>query len=478
MKKISERVSLKWRFFIYLTVFTLVMLVLLWLFEIVFLDHFYKDIKIREIKSASVEAEAALQQRDYSDALSALSAQKDVCILVATQDAYVLASEEASASCMIHKMSRQHFLELWQKAEANDGLYLIRFVMQSPKGFGDQKEKAHAPEGFLLVRLVTLYDGSRAAVLLNSVISPVDATVSTLQVLVLVIMAIMLAVALLLAFYMSRKTARPIERLNEAAKQLSEARFLPPVEGGGYREINELNITLSKAAEDLNKTEALRRELLANVSHDLRTPLTMISGYAEVMRDLPGENTPENLQVIIDETRRLTALVNDLLDLSKLQSGSAPFRPEKINLTQCIREILSRYAKLVDADGFRIVFEADTDAYVSGDELHLSQVLYNLINNAIDFTGEDKTVRIRQTVHNGTVRIEVIDSGSGIEPDKLKDIWERYYKVDKEHRRFRVGTGLGLSIARSVLEEHQARYGVESTLGKGSVFWFSLPQAE
>ena len=196
------------------------------------------------------------------------------------------------------------------------------------------------------------------------------------------------------------------------------------------------------------------------------------------MRDLPGENTPENLQVIIDETRRLTALVNDLLDLSKLQSGSAPFRPEKINLTQCIREILSRYAKLVDADGFHIVFEADTDAYVSGDELHLSQVLYNLINNAIDFTGEDKTVRIRQTVHNGTVRIEVIDSGSGIEPDKLKDIWERYYKVDKEHRRFRVGTGLGLSIARSVLEEHQARYGVESTLGKGSVFWFSLPQAE
>lgn len=228
MRKISERISLKWRFFIYLTVFTLVMLVLLWLFEIVFLDDFYKDIKIREIKSASVQAEAILQQNDYSDALSALSAEKDVCLLVATQDAYVLASEEAEASCMIHKMSRQRFLELWQKAEENDGLYLIRFVMQSPKGFENPKGKERGPEGFLLVKLVTLADGSRAAVLLNSVISPVDATVSTLQVLVLAIMAIMLAVALLLAFYMSRKTARPIERLNEAAKQLSEARFSPP----------------------------------------------------------------------------------------------------------------------------------------------------------------------------------------------------------------------------------------------------------
>ena len=259
---------------------------------------------------------------------------------------------------------------------------------------------------------------------------------------------------------------------------MAQGKYDVDFDASGYREIAELANTLNYAAKELSKVEALQRELIANISHDLRTPLTMITGYAEVMRDIPNENTPENVQIIIDEAKRLTTLVNDVLDISKLQSGTIPFNGEVLNLTENIREILTRYTKLTE---YKIIFEANEDIYVYGDALKLSQVVYNLINNALTYIGEDKTVTIKQ-IHipavNGKqnrVRIEVIDTGEGIEQSKLNDIWERYYKVDKNHKRAAIGTGLGLNIVKTILDMHQgATYGVKSQVGHGSTFWFEL----
>ncbi|MBQ2488113.1 MAG: two-component sensor histidine kinase, partial [Ruminococcus sp.] len=221
-------------------------------------------------------------------------------------------------------------------------------------------------------------------------------------------------------------------------------------------------------------TEKLQQELIANISHDLRTPLTMITGCGEVMRDLPGENTPENIQIIIDEATRLSTLVNDLLDLSKLQSGALQAQKQVFNLTDSVRAILERYSKLVEQEGFDIRFESKEEVFINADELRISQVIYNLVNNAVNHAGEDKTVIITQTVRDKLVRIEVIDHGEGIPADKLPYIWERYYKVDKEHKRGVIGSGLGLSIVKSILDAHKAHYGVRSTQGKGSTFWFEI----
>ena len=238
--------------------------------------------------------------------------------------------------------------------------------------------------------------------------------------------------------------------------------------------MEELNNTLNYAKTELAATEKLQRELIANISHDLRTPLTMITGYGEVMRDLPGENTPENIQIIIDEATRLSTLVNDLLDLSKLQSGALQAQKQVFNLTDSVRAILERYSKLVEQEGFDIRFESKEEVFINADELRISQVIYNLVNNAVNHAGEDKTVIITQTVRDKLVRIEVIDHGEGIPADKLPYIWERYYKVDKEHKRGVIGSGLGLSIVKSILDAHKAHYGVRSTQGKGSTFWFEI----
>ena len=151
----------------------------------------------------------------------------------------------------------------------------------------------------------------------------------------------------------------------------------------------------------------------------------------------------------------------------------APF-----SLTKCIESIFTRYTKLIESDGLNIVFEHDREVFVMGDELRMTQVLYNLINNAINYIGADKTVIVRQTVSNGKVKIEVIDHGDGIPEEQLQYIWDRYYRVGGEHRRAKIGTGLGLSIVKNVLIAHSAEYGVESTLGSGSSFWFSLPIIE
>ena len=316
---------------------------------------------------------------------------------------------------------------------------------------------------------------SEVFVLVTSSITPLSNTLEIMRGQLLWVSLVFVILSLVFSLYASRRIAKPISKTNSAAKELAKKNYEVEFDAKGYLEVKELNDTLNYAKTELAATEKLQRELIANISHDLRTPLTMITGYGEVMRDLPGENTPENIQIIIDEATRLSTLVNDLLDLSKLQSGALLAEKKRFCLTDSIRDIFVRYAKLVEQDGYNIIFEAQEDVNINADELRISQVIYNLVNNAVNHVGEDKTVIVTQKVmKGGKVRIEVTDHGEGIPADKLEYIWERYYKVDKEHKRGVIGSGLGLSIVKSILDAHNAHYGVRSTLGKGSTFWFEI----
>ena len=138
---------------------------------------------------------------------------------------------------------------------------------------------------------------------------------------------------------------------------------------------------------------------------------------------------------------------------------------------------MTRYAKLTEQDGYHIIFDPDRDAFVTADEIKVGQVIYNLINNALTYTGSDKTVSVLQTVRDGQVKIEVRDSGEGIAPEDLPYIWGRYYRGDRPHKRAAIGTGLGLNIVKGILDSHGLAYGVESEKEKGSTFWFVLPEA-
>jgi signal transduction histidine kinase len=328
-------------------------------------------------------------------------------------------------------------------------------------------------ESVIYVRIIEV-NGQEEVVMINSVLTPVDATVTTLKAQLRIITVIIIIIAFILAAATAKSTSRSIIKLNDSAKKLAAGDYSVKFNANDYMEVAELSDTLNYAATELGKADSLQKELIANVSHDLRTPLTMIKGYAEVMRDIPGENTPENVQVIIEETERLTGLVNDMLDISKLKAGTISIQPEEYNFTESIRHVLERYNKLREVEGYTIDFVYDDEVNVYADEQKMYQVLYNLVNNAINYTGEDKKVTVIQKVIGNTLRIEVVDTGDGVKQEDIPYVWDRYYKDKTTHKRALQGTGLGLSIVKNVLELHGAKYGVSSITGQGATFWFEI----
>ena len=306
---------------------------------------------------------------------------------------------------------------------------------------------------------------------------PVRPTLETMQWLFALVVVIILLATGIVGTTMAKSISEPIIETNLAARELSRSRYARPPHCGGYREIAELNDTLIRTAEDLRRVEDLQRELIANISHDLRTPLTMIEGYAEVMRDIPDEATPENLQIIIDESNRLSSMVNEVLDFSRLRSGTLELQMTDFSLTDLIREIVTRISKMTQAEGYHLVFEPDADYRVTADSGRISQVIYNLVGNALTYTGEDKTVLIEQRNEDEWVRIRISDSGEGIPREELPYIWDRYYRSRENHRRAVIGSGLGLNICRGILENHHVDFGVVSEPGLGTTFWFRLKKA-
>lgn len=470
--------------------FLFILLGLLWLFQVVFFGEIYKAVRISEIRSSAQSISRCVDTPDELERISKETAEnKQVCVLVFDERGKVLASEESLSDCMIHGMSAKNIYMLYAFAKDEGGEKLSRFRLDKRLNQPFAPDTYHASddhgtdddtvESIIYTKVVrNTASGHDVAVILNTTVSPVSSTVRTLQTEIIIITAVMILLAVLLSFLLAKRIARPIVRINNSAKQLASGNYNADFSASGYREIAELSDTLAYAASELSKAGTLQRELIANISHDLRTPLTMITGYAEAMRDIPGENTPENIQIIIDEANRLTSLVNDVLDISKLQSGTQELTLSTFNLTDTVREVIGRFSKLTPQDGWTIEFKSDCEAMVEADRTRILQVIYNFINNAITHSGADKTVTVTQNIlerdSKKKVRIEVTDHGEGIAAEEIPNIWDRYYKVDKLHRRAQMGSGLGLSIVKSILDLHGSDYGVESELGGGSTFWFEL----
>ncbi len=499
------RISISKKLLAYLVLFTLFILAVVWVMQIGLLNYFYSQSKSKEltIVDRTLVETVDHSTEDLQRVVEDCATDYYLCIRVFRVEgttARQVASADVSADCLIHRISDPFLTFLYNEAVHNGGLYVKKvspdvLFLTNPDamaGWSSNRPPQGDKENFrdfmwtpaitgdinvIQVRVITGEDGSNYIIMLNSELAPLNATVETLKTQFWMIAFILLWGALILAILISRNISAPIKKMNRAAKRLASGNYDADFRAEGYREVAELSESLTHASEQLARNDTLQKELIANISHDLRTPLTMIIGYSEVMRDLPGENTPENVQVIIDETQRLSELVNDLLDLSKLQAGTREPVMEVFNLTDLVEATMLRYEKLTERDGYRVEYTSDASVEIRADRTMLLQVIYNLINNAINYTGEDKLVRVTQTLSadRSSVRISVMDSGAGIPPEQIPLIWDRYYKIDKVHRRAMIGTGLGLSIVKQILEAHHTVYGVESKLGEGSTFWFEMP---
>lgn len=478
-KKPARYPGLRGRIFFIIAGFVAVMLLVLWAFQLFLLQPMYESAKTREHRLTADRIAAVAEKEDLLNYTDQMAKRTNMCITVYEimgRDAVLRAQSHIRGNCIIHNVSSDPLMNRLYAGALQETYYTERI---SESGFGAHPGDGEMPESIISACLAKTRSGATYFIVLNSEIELAESALETLNMQLGIITIVLLIVTAAAAVVISKHISRPITQMSREAQKLALGTYDVHFDGGTFRETSELGDALNYAAKELSNLDTMQKELIANISHDLRTPLTMISGYSEVMRDIPGEMTPENMQIIIDETKRLNALVNDILDISAMTGATRnQLKCEVFSLTDAVRETLERYGKLRTHDGYEISFVRDREVFVYADRAKILQVVYNLVNNAINYTGEDKKVQIRQINENGQCRIEVIDTGEGIPPEQLPLIWDRYYKVKNNYKRSVTGTGLGLSIVKNILLLHGARFGVQSDVGKGSTFWFALPEVK
>ena len=447
------------------------MLVLLWVFQVVSLQSFYADEIMSQIdEDAQYLAECLSRNEsdEFISSASTLAYTKNLSVQV--YDTPTLCRYNSESTIPV------------PSSLASDAVFR-EAVETTLKGKAFQGTTKHPKyETNVAIRGIPYRysDGSCGALMISVSLAPVSTTVNILQRQLIITTVVLLALALVISFIISRTLTKPILRIEKATKRIAEGDYSVKLDVSSGDEIGSLADSVNNMAEELSKTDELRKDLIANVSHDLRTPLSLIRGYAETLRDVTGDNKEKRerqLGIIIDETERLNRIVGDMTDLSKLQSGSISVSPAPFDVRRAFDDVMSRYDDLSAKSGISTVAECDEDLVAIGDLPRLEQVFYNLINNAFNHTREGGKITLAAERNGETVRFSVTDTGSGISKEDLPRIFDRYYKGEAGVRKI-VGTGLGLAIVKSILEAHHAVYGVDSAVGVGTTFWFDLPSAE
>ncbi len=288
---------------------------------------------------------------------------------------------------------------------------------------------------------------------------------------------VMLA-AVIAVYFMSERITSPLRTMTEAAKSFAQGKLDTRVEIHGNDEIGELGKAFNNMAESLQETETMRNSFLANVSHDLRTPMTTIAGFVDGMLSgaIPPEKQPEYLEIVSSEVHRLSRLVSQILDVSKLESGDRKFTNGRFDICEMARLILISFEQKIEEKRLDVQFECDEEAmFAYGDKDAIHQVLYNLCDNAQKFSREGGIYRIGiHSISRDALSVSVYNEGQGIPEEDLPYVFDRFYKSDKSRSLDKVGVGLGLYIVKTILEAQHQKIEVKSAYGENCEFSFTL----
>jgi signal transduction histidine kinase len=282
---------------------------------------------------------------------------------------------------------------------------------------------------------------------------------------------------IVIGLVISRTVSRPLSRLAQAARAFAAHHWDQRVQVGGTEEVAEVSFAFNAMADSLQQAETLRRNLMADVAHELRTPLTVLQGNLRAMLDDVYPLERGEIATLYDETRLLNRLVDDLRELALAEAGQLKLNLQSIDLAAIIGSTVSNFTPVVEERGLTLEAKIDLVVAVVADPDRVGQVLRNLIANALGHTPQGK-ITVETKVIDRMVRVSVADTGEGIAPEDLSHVFDRFYRTDSARTRHTGGSGLGLAIAKSLIEAMGGRIGVDSEPGKGSRFWFTLPQAE
>ncbi len=514
-RKIFDFNSIYVKLLIYFMLFAFVIIFLIGGMEIFLFNNFYGTMKARDTGKLADSIrrnymfQSGSENFSMSDFIQSYATSNDIYILIAKPngDSLSIVSSSFGSESYPSISSTEYNEKLWdlyetisrdtsdddipipvrsaetmlESATGSGKVLAYACFLEKPaafSGLNDGKSKDSKKSGSYGDQA---FRAASSNVLVMYILNPLYPTTSTVRILYNILVTIMffaMFLVVIIALYFAGRITKPIRNITRSAEQMAQGDFDVEFAGGPYSEINELADTLTIAENEMKKTEMYHKDLIANVSHDIKTPLTMIKSYAEMVRDLSG-NDPvkreKHLDIIIEEADRLNVLVNDMLSLSRLQSHKLALEKSTFDMNDAARDVLTSYDILNEQEGYDIKFTPSEPLYIEADESKICQVMNNLMTNAVKYCGEDKKILVTIEKNGKEAEFRVTDHGQGIKPEEIPHVWDRYYQSSTHHVRETSGTGLGLSIVKEILKLHDAKYGVDSTVGEGSSFWFSLP---
>lgn len=471
----------------YFIFFTAVIFTVLWLLQTVFLQRFYDGMIIRNTISAAESIAAQSAGSECGDSqitgyIDDLSRENSVLVFVTDRDGSILYSADQfkkgrhpeDDSPEADRFARGPKNAYRQYRELPVDFPELLEALSSAK---DETAELRRDDFYVYGRYIS-FEGNEAVLYLGTTLGAVGSAARIIQTQLIWVTLLSVAVGFVLAWFQSRSFAKPIAQLNEKAHDLGENQQNISFSEGFCTELDDLNRTLDRTAEKLKQNREFQNEFLANVSHDLRTPLTMIKGYAEMIRDISREDEQQcaaDVAVIVEESDRLTALVNEILEYSELQMSDSEPVAETVDFSEIMASVTDSFEKLYAKDGFTFARSIPPEIYICGNASRLQRAVYNLVDNAVRHAGDDKWVGVTLQSDGQSAAAEISDHGSGIAPDDLERIWEKYYT--NRQRRGKGVSGLGLAIVRQTVQLHHGRCEVSSEPGKGSIFRIIFPTA-
>ncbi len=462
------------RIFKYFVGFTVVIMVVLWLLQILFLQAFYQQMKIHQLYRTAERIESSFGNESFMDIMNDLTMSSDMYIQINNSSGVLYVTSTDNPGDRMNAFASRYdseALKMRLRESGEDHIVVKKQMYNSGQA-----------EAMIYASVLDDEKDDPTWLFIYTPLSAVSSTVWILSNMLVIVTLMAIVFGVVMSIIMARRLARPVNNITVSAAGLAEGNYDVNFDGTGTSETEALAATLNYAAEELSKSDKLQKDLIANVSHDLKTPLTMVRSYAEMIRDLSGDNPEKrakHLNVIISEADRLNDLVNDLTVLSKMQANVDAVEAEPVDLKKLAEMAMDSFSLHREKDGFDLSIETvGEDFVVEADPRKIRQVFANLIGNAIRYSSDDKYVKVIVTdLGANGVRCEVIDHGQGISAGDLQSVWDRYYQSSQNHSRNQKGSGLGLSIVKQIFILHGAKYGVESTEGEGSHFWFELKRS-
>lgn len=453
------------------------MLLLLWLFQIVFLEKFYMTMQINKLETRSEEIVSNLenQEGDLSHN-QVMNIVDDLETFVYTYNTSLqIVDAKGEAIFQIDDNNDQPFSGMLRR----QNLQILNNTLKGEKARSLFKHPRFDTDYLILGIPIISNDMKdvQGALLIMSTMAPVLDTAEIIKHQLIYITAILLLIAFGIAYMISYHLSRPIMKINRAAQEIAQGKWDIHMDKMGVDEIGQLADTIKNMAASLKKTDRLRKELIGNISHELRTPLSLIRGYAETIRDISGHEQVKregHLEIIIDESERLGRLIDDILKLSQLEVDGVKLNQGPIDVKVLLESIKNRFMDMAQKKAIRLEMKLDEELFGFGDYKRIEQVMINLMGNAFNHTHSKGEILIKAIAMKDYINIEVINEGDKINEKDIEHIWERYYQVNQTTGENPVGSGLGLAIVKTILQAHDVVFGAKSKDDGSTIFWFQL----